>query len=150
GKHSVEMGGDHELRLAGAALAERDHVALGVDRSVLETELLKSLQVVIGPHLFLEGRRRNFRDPLLLLEGARVIRFDVVQRLGHLGICQDRLMGGVDRRGRWRALRPRASDERQQEQKCKGRERRGGGSCHGTPKLLDATSYLARTDNAAA
>jgi hypothetical protein len=88
----------------------------------------------VGPLLFLEGRRRNFGYALLLLEGARVIRFDVVQSFGHFGICKDRLVGCLD--GRCRALRPSAADERQHEQKSDRIAEKGNGWFHGN---LDAT-----------
>jgi hypothetical protein len=51
-------------------LRKRDHIAFGVDRGVLEAELLHPLQVIFGPDLFLERRRRNFGDALLLGKAA--------------------------------------------------------------------------------
>src|SRR5262249_5162300 len=41
-EYGVEVCGDHELRLADASGPQRDDIALGVDRSIFETDVLKS------------------------------------------------------------------------------------------------------------
>ena len=88
GKHGVEMRRHHEFwPPAAGALAQRDHIAFAVDRGVLEAELLHPLQIIFGADFLLEGRRRNFGDALLLLEGACVIRLDVVERLDDFGMA---------------------------------------------------------------
>ena len=50
--------------------------------------------------MLLEGRCRNFGDPPLLGERARIVGLDLVQRLHHRGICQqrcERRLGGARR-----------------------------------------------------
>ena len=95
GKHRVEMRRHHELRPAAAGpLAQRDHIALAVDRSVLEAEFLHPLLIIFGADLFLERRRRNFRDALLFGEGPLVVGLDVVERLDDLGMGEDGLEVG--------------------------------------------------------
>ena len=92
------MRGDDELRSFAAALAQGDHIAFAVERSIVETELVKTLQEVLRPRVLLEWRRRDFSDPPLFRERARVVGFDLLQRLRDRGVCQQRLerrLGGA-------------------------------------------------------
>ena len=79
-------------------LRKRDHIALGVDRGVLEAEFDKAFQVIFRPDLLLVGRRRNFGDALLLGKRPGVIGLDVVKRLDDFGMCEDRGVGRLDSR----------------------------------------------------
>jgi ABC-type sugar transport system ATPase subunit len=59
---------------------------------------VKALQVEFRPGVLLERRRRNFGDPPLFRERARVVGFDLLQRHRHRGVCQQRLerrLGGA-------------------------------------------------------
>ena len=99
GKHRVEVGRDHQLGPAAAgALAQGDHIALGVDRGVLEAELLHPLQIVFGADLLLEGRRRDFGDALLLGERPRIVGLDVLERLDDFGVGENGFQVGRGRR----------------------------------------------------
>ena len=92
------MRGDDELRPFAAALAQGDHIAFAVERRIVETEFVKALQVEFRPGVLLEWRRRDFRDPPLFRERARVVGFDLLQRLRDRGVCQQRLerrLGGA-------------------------------------------------------
>jgi hypothetical protein len=117
GEDGVEMGRDHELRPAvAAAFAQRDHIALGIDRGVLEAELDEALEKIFGPLPLLVGRRGNFRDAFLFGKGVSVIGLDVLKRLDHLWVGENGLRGGVNRRSRARRLcggrhRPRARQQ---------------------------------------
>ena len=66
-------------------------IAFAVDGRVVEAEFLHPLQIIFGAHLFLEGRRRNFGDALLLFQRARIVGLDVVERLDDFGIGEQRL-----------------------------------------------------------
>jgi hypothetical protein len=78
GKHRVEMRRHHEPGAAAAgALAQRDHIAFGIDGSVLEAEFLHPLLIIFGADLFLERRRRDFGDALLFGKGPLVVGLDV-------------------------------------------------------------------------
>jgi hypothetical protein len=89
GKHGVEVSGDDELRLAGAPPANRHDVAFTVDGGIREAELVKPFQIILGAQLLLERRRRHLGNADLLAQSARIIRLDVVQRLGDFWVCQD-------------------------------------------------------------
>ena len=74
---------------AATALAQRDDVAFSVDRGVLEAELLHPLLIIFGADFFLERRRRNFGDALLLDKGPFVVGLDVVERLRDFGVGEN-------------------------------------------------------------
>ena len=74
---------------AAGPLAQRDHIAFAVDGSVLEAELLHPLLIIFGADLFLERRRRNFGDALLLGKGPLVVGLDVVERLDDFGMGEN-------------------------------------------------------------
>jgi hypothetical protein len=112
-KHRVEMRGHHEPRLALRALAGRHHVALAINGGVAEVQLTHPAEEVLGPDRLLEGRGRDLGDPLLLLEGAGIVRPDLLQQPADPRIGPHRLEGGGDGGG---TLSPRTVARRQ----CRG------------------------------
>ena len=62
---------------------------------ILEAELLHPLQVIFGADLFLEGRRRNFGDALLLVERAASSALMASSALTTFRIVEEGLRGGV-------------------------------------------------------
>ncbi len=100
GEYGVEMRRHHQLRpAAAAALAQTDHIAFGVDRCILEAQLVKPLQIIFGPDFFLVRRRRDFGDALLLGECRGVVGLDVLKGLDHLGVGENALIGGYPAAG---------------------------------------------------
>src|SRR5215208_3387130 len=91
GKHSVEMSGDDELWPSLRSLSRCNHVAFAINRGVLEPEFAHASQEIFGANRLLVWRSRDLSDALLLLEGARVVRLDLVQELADARVVPHRL-----------------------------------------------------------
>jgi hypothetical protein len=127
------MSRDRKLRPAAAgALAQRDHIAFGVDRGVLEAQLLHSLQVIFGADLLPVGRRCDFGDTLLFGKGRGIVGLDGIERSLHLRTVDDGLIGSVD------SARLLRAERRRHERGC-GQQR---GARHEFPVLHQTLSSL--------
>ena len=69
----VEVGGEYQVRPRGLAGPDADHVAGRVDAYVAQAKFLKQALQFLPANRLLEGRRRNFAEPDLQVDGARLI-----------------------------------------------------------------------------
>ena len=74
-------------------LAPAQNVALLIDLDACQAHSTELRGQVLGPLGFVEGRRGNFGDGHLRLEGPRVIGFDVGQSLLDIAAIQQGIVG---------------------------------------------------------
>ena len=79
----VEVRGEDQVGPRGLAGPDADHVAGRVDAYVAQAEFLEQALQLLPADRFLEGRRRNFAEPGLQIQDARLIALRGFHRGAH-------------------------------------------------------------------